>query len=355
MFPKSAVLRLKKPLIGLFDWVVSFDLTSLYPHIIMGWNISPETFFKKISSNNNIDTMLLGKIPTSELKNMNVSMTGNNCLYRNDIDGFLPELMAQQFKLRSDYKKKMIQAEKEFERTKDKKFEEEAIKLYNYQWAKKIQLNSAYGAVANNYFTFYNRDNAEAVTYTGQLVIRWAERRINDFLNQYFKTNNVDYVIASDTDSLYLNLGAYAKNIKGTKKEIVEAIDKFGTEVITKVFSDIFTELTTMMNCKKNALFMKRENIIEKAVWRAKKNYAALVWDSEGVRYDEPELKIVGLESVRSNVPEVCRTKIKEAIGVMFDGGKNAVYDFVANFRNEFDKLSIYDIARPVSKISNIS
>ena len=348
-FGKILGAHVKEPLKGLHEWVVSFDLTSLYPHIIMGWNISPETFVKKISNNVNIELMLEKSVPTEELKRMNVTMAANNCMYRKDINGFLADLMAHQFDLRSEYKKKMIAAEKAFEKTKDPAYELEAAKYYNYQWAKKIQLNSAYGSVSNVYFAFYDLDNAEAITITGQLIIRWAEKKINAFLNDWFKTSKVDYVIASDTDSLYLNLAKFVKDPTKPKKEIVDELDEFGKSVITKAFSDIFKELTEMMNCSKNALFMKRENIIEKAIWRAKKNYAALVWDSEGVRYSEPELKIVGLESVRSNVPEVCRKKIKEAIEIMFDKGKLKVYDFVDEFWKEYKSLSVQEIARPIS------
>lgn len=342
--------HVKEPIVGLHEWVVSFDLTSLYPHIIMGWNISPETFFKKISNNVNIDKILQGLVPTEELKRLQVSMSANNCLYDNKIKGFLPELMEQQFKLRSDYKKKMLAAEKQFEKTKDEKYELEATKYYNYQWAKKIQLNSAYGAIANNYFMFYNRDNAEAVTYTGQLIIRWAELKINEELNKMFKTSNVDYVVASDTDSLYLRLNSYVKTLnEDSKQVIVEKLDKLCQDVLTQIFNQIFTNLSNMMNCKTNSLYMKRENIIEKAVWRAKKNYAALVWDSEGVRYSEPDLKIVGLEPVRSNIPLICRNKIKEAIGILFQEGKNKVYDFINAFRVEFNNIPVYEIAKPIS------
>lgn len=215
---------------------------------------------------------------------------------------------------------------------------------------KRCNFNSAYGAVANPYFTFYNADDAEAVTLTGQVVIQRAEKKMNEFLNKYFSTSGIDYVVASDTDSLYLNLGQFVLRGKFptiTKK--IDALDEFAEKTIIPQFKIIFDNLTKEMNCRSNALHMKRENIIEKALWRAKKNYACYVWDSEGVRNEAPELKIMGMESVRSSTPEICRKKLKEAITLMFTKGEREVHQFVKEFEQEYYTLPIYEIARPLS------
>jgi len=214
---------------------------------------------------------------------------------------------------------------------------------------KRCNFNSAYGALANPYFCFYNTDNAEAITYTGQLIIRTAEIEMNKFLNNLFKTNE-DYVVASDTDSLYLNLGAYVKtlNIKD-KKEIVDALDIFSEDVLLPKFKKIFDSLCKRMNAYKSALHMKRENIVEKGLWRAKKNYALMVWDNEYVRYDEPKIKIVGLESVKSTTPAVCRGKIEEFIKIMFTEDKDRLYQFIDEFKKEFIQFPAEVIGKPTS------
>lgn len=340
----------KPPQIKLFNWSVSFDLTSLYPHIIIGNNISTDTFAGKAKTRLSIDQMVRGEFKTNEYIKDNVCITGNNCLYRNDIEGFLPTIMEEQFKQRNLYKKKMLDLKKEYAKTKNESLKNEITKYDNYQYGKKISLNSAYGATANNYFIFYNIDNAEAVTYTGQVVIRRAEKMINIFMNDLFKTQNVDYVIASDTDSIYLNVEKFVESTGLTdKNEIVDAIDEFSKNVISKAFEDIFEELITMMNCRKNALEMKREGIFEKALWRAKKNYALKIWDNEGARYNPPQVKIVGMESVRSSTPEICRRKFEKAVELLFDSGPDALKKLIKDFRAEYFKLSLFDIGRPIA------
>lgn len=338
----------KPPQIKLFDWVVSFDLTSLYPHIIMGWNISPETVAGKVLIT--IDDILNENFNKQMLKDKNVCLAGNGCLYDISKIGHFSSLMEEQFNQRTQYKKKMLSISKEYEETKNEDLKNEITKYDNYQYGKKIQINSAYGAIANNYFKFYSKDNAEAITYTGQVIIKWVEIKINQFLNKYFKSNNIDYVIASDTDSLYLNLNEYVSTLNKTNKnEILESLDKFSEEVLTKQFNKIFNELTEILNCPKNKLHMKRESIAEKAIWRAKKNYAAYIWDNEGVRYTKPKLKIMGMEAVRSSTPEVCRKKFKEIVELMFTEGEEKVQEEVLKFEHEYLKLPLYDIARSTS------
>ena len=104
-------------------------------------------------------------------------------------------------------KVKMIQAKKEFEKTGNPKLKNDISTFNNIQMARKIQLNSAYGAIGNQYFRYYNLANAEAITLSGQVSIRWIENKMNTYLNKVLKTIDQDYVIASDTDSIYLHLG----------------------------------------------------------------------------------------------------------------------------------------------------
>ena len=117
------------------------------------------------------------------------------------------------------FKEKMIQAKKAYEKTPTKKLEKEIARCNNIQMAKKISLNSAYGAIGNQYFRYYKLANAEAITLSGQVSIRWIENKMNSYLNKILKTEGEDYVIASDTDSIYLNLGPLVEIIyKGREK-----------------------------------------------------------------------------------------------------------------------------------------
>jgi len=170
----------KEPKVGLSEWVVSFDLNSLYPHLIMQYNISPETFRGRTDDIAPIDTLITGKF----INNTDYAMAANGCLYTKDFQGFLPALMEKMYNDRSVYKGKMLEAKKRYEATKDPEESKLVARYHNMQLAKKIQLNSAYGALGNLYFRWFNHNHAEAITMSGQLSIRWIERRINYYLNK---------------------------------------------------------------------------------------------------------------------------------------------------------------------------
>ena len=182
-------------------------------------------------------------------------------------------------------------------------------KFHNFQMARKIQLNSLYGAMGNKYFRHYRLQNAEAITTTGQLSIRWIERKVNTYLNKVLSTEGDDYVIASDTDSIYLNLGPLVSRINtdGMDTErIVHVLNQFCEEKIVPFIEKSYDELSDYLNAYEQTLVMKRECIAEKGIWTAKKRYILNVWDNEGVRYKEPKLKIMGIEAVRSSTPSNC-------------------------------------------------
>ena len=197
----------KEPIPGKYDWVVSFDLNSLYPHLIMQYNISPETLLDTRHPYSGVDKILNQEV-TFEMYKDN-AICANGAMYRKDIRGFLPELMEKIYKDRTIYKRKMLEAKQQYEKTKTKALEKEISRCNNIQMARKIQLNSAYGAIGNQYFRYYKLANAEAITLSGQVSIRWIENKMNQKINQILKTEDVDYVIASDTDSIYLNLGTF--------------------------------------------------------------------------------------------------------------------------------------------------
>jgi len=334
----------KDPIVGMHEWVVSFDLNSLYPHLMMQYNISPETLVHGKKINMSVDDFL----ECYHEPDLEHCIAANGHFFRKDIRGFLPEMMERMYTDRVLYKKKMLQAQQEYENTKDKELLNDISKYKNIQMAKKIQLNSAYGAIGNQYFRFYDIRQAEAITLSGQLSIRWIGERLNEYMNKILKTTLVDYVIASDTDSVYLNFGPMVKKICGdkSKEEIVNFLDKACGKV-EDFIDKSYIDLADMMNAYEQKMEMKREVIADKGIWTAKKRYILNVWDSEGVRYAEPKLKIMGIEAVKSSTPMACREKIKEALKVVMSGSESEFQEFIANFREEFKKLPFEDVAFP--------
>ena len=346
---KYAGAYVKEPIPGKYDWVVSFDLNSLYPHLIMQYNISPETLVEKRHPSATVNGLLSQKIDVPK----EFSLCANGAMYRKDMHGFLPEMMKKIYDERVQSKKLMILAKQEYQKTPTKELEKSISKYNNIQMARKIQLNSAYGAIGNQYFRYFNIVNAEAITLSGQVSIRWIEHKMNTYLNKILKTEKQDYVIASDTDSIYLNLGPLVETVyKGretTDQSIVSFLNKVCEMELEKYISSSYEELATYVNAYEQKMIMKRENIASSGIWTAKKRYMLNVWDSEGVRYDEPKLKMMGIEAVKSSTPAPCRTAIKDAINIMMNGTEKDLLDFVSNFRNTFDTLPPEDIAFPRS------
>jgi DNA polymerase elongation subunit (family B) len=254
--------------------------------------------------------------------------------------------MEKMYNDRVVYKKKMIEAKQSYEKTKSKEDEKLIARFHNMQMAKKIQLNSAYGALGNQYFRWFNFDHAEAITTSGQLSIRWIERKINLYFNKICKTNGVDYVIASDTDSIYVT---FEKLIPANSDELeaVKLIDKFCEKKIQPYLDSCYDELAGMMNAYQQKMQMKRETIANKGIWKAKKMYILNAWNVEGVQYDKPKLKIQGIEAVRSSTPHACRENIKTALGIIMNGNQQQLKEFVDKFRAEFLNLPFEDVAFP--------
>ena len=346
---KYAGAYVKEPIPGKYDWVVSFDLNSLYPHLIMQYNISPETLLEKRHPTATVDRILEEEINFELYQDS--AVCANGAMYRKDKRGFLPELMEKIYKDRTIYKKKMLAAKQAYEKTPTKTLEKEIARCNNIQMARKIQLNSAYGAIGNQYFRYYKLANAEAITLSGQVSIRWIENRMNTFINKILKTENVDYVIASDTDSIYLNLGPLVEVIyKGREKNassIVSFLNKICEMEFEKYIESSYETLANYVNAYEQKMVMKRENIAERGIWTAKKRYILNVWDSEGVRYEEPKLKMMGIEAVKSSTPAPCRTMIKDGLKLMMNGTEEDVIHFIDDCRAKFKNLPAEDIAFP--------
>jgi DNA polymerase elongation subunit (family B) len=338
--------------VGMSNWVVSFDLDSLYPHLIMQYNISPEMFVTKLKDEMSIDEILSGKMYQygDKLREMDCAISANLCLYSRKKQGFLASLMETMYADRSKYKKQMIEVKKEYEKTKDKNLEKEISRLNNLQMAKKIQLNSAYGAVANQHFRWFDINHAEAITTSGQLSIRWIEQKINLYLNKTLNTTNLDYCIASDTDSVIITFDALVKKYfedQTDKKRIVKFLDDVCSKKLEPVIADAYQELADYMNVYSQKMRMKREAIADKGVWTAKKRYILNVYNLEGVSYDKPKLKMMGIEAVKSSTPAVCRDAIKEALNLIMNSDENAFQNYVENFRNKFINMSFEEVAFP--------
>jgi len=335
----------KEPKVGYYEWVTSFDLNSLYPHIIMQWNTSPETLKRK-NSDVTVNDLLNGTC-TPQITEQE-SMMANGSVYDNTRTGILPALMSKMYQDRKIYKKEMIKLQKEYEKTKDHNTKMLADKYYNLQLVKKIQLNSAYGAIGNKYFRFFDIRIAEGITTSGQLVIRWAEKKMNEFLRKRFGNDEKDFVIASDTDSLYLDLSDYVNEMDTKDKtEIADGLNIVSQNEIQPYMEGFYDELKNYLNCPKQKMVMEREVIADQGIWVGKKHYVLNVLDSEGVRYDEPKLKMMGISAVKSSTPAICRDKIKKSINILMNGNQEELFDFLNAAREDFMKAAPEDIMFP--------
>ena len=348
---KYAGAYVKEPIPGKYDWVVSFDLNSLYPHLIMQYNISPETLRDIRHPTATVDKILNEEL-TFEMYKDN-AVCANGAMFRKDVRGFLPELMEKIYKDRTVYKKKMLAAKQDYEKTPSKSLEKEIARCNNIQMARKIQLNSAYGAIGNQYFRYYKLANAEAITLSGQVSIRWIENRMNGYLNKILQTEGEDYVIASDTDSIYLNMGPlvtkFLSNKSDDKTKVVALLDKICQDKLEPFIEQSYQELADYVQAYEQKMIMKRENIAERGIWTAKKRYILNVWNSEGVQYNEPKLKMMGIEAVKSSTPAPCRQMIKDGLKLMMNGTEEDVINFIDESRKKFKQLPPEEIAFPRS------
>ena len=338
----------KDPQVGQHKWVMSFDLNSLYPHLIMQYNMSPETLvtgnYLKLKDDKTYVNEMLQEVNIDIPDN--TTITPNGALYRTDKLGFLPEMMQDIYNDRTVYKKKMLKAKQDYEDTKDPKYLKYISRYNNIQMARKISLNSAYGAIGNQYFRYYDLAIAEGITTAGQLSIRWIEKKINQYLNKLLGTNS-DYVIASDTDSIYVTFDALIQKVN--PKNPIDFLDTIAKEKIEPFIDKSYKQLADYVHAYDQKMFMKREVIADKGIWTAKKRYILNAWDVEGVRFKEPQLKIMGIEAVKSSTPAPCREKIKEALKIIMSGDEKELNDFLIQFRKDFDKLPPEEIAYPRS------
>jgi DNA polymerase elongation subunit (family B) len=355
----------KEPLTGMHRWVASFDLTSLYPMLIQQYNISPDTIIepenytsdqtKLLSQKITIDSMLNKEVDTSLLNGY--TLTPNGQLFRTTEQGFLCKIMEEMYDDRARYKKESIKAKKLLETETDpaKRTEiEKTISRYNnLQLAKKVSLNSAYGALGNEYFRFFDVRQASAITTAGQLSIRWIENKLNTYLNNILSTKDKDYVIASDTDSIYLSLDELVCQALGEKsrthdaQQIITFMDKVCENKIQPFIDKCYNELAGYTNAYSQKMMMKREVLADRGIWTAKKRYVLNVYNNEGVAYKTPQKKIMGLDMIKSSTPSACREKLKESLDILLSKTEADMIEFIDKFREKFKTLPVSDIAFP--------
>jgi DNA polymerase elongation subunit (family B) len=342
----------KDPHCGVHDWVASFDVNSLYPNIIVQWNMSPETIVKGRHDHRvSPDSILEGYQP----EKTEYGIAGSGQMFSNQKQGFMPKIIEDMYDERVKIKKLMLDAKKELEAS-DKsnkqeiyRIERDIARYENQQTSIKILLNSLYGALGNKYFRYFTMEIAEGITLSGQMIIRWAEKAVNEYLNKALKNQKEkDYVIAIDTDSVYVNLSEVVKVTNITDKaKITDFLDKLCADSLESVLSKSFDELADKMNAYKKRLSMKREAIADRAIWTAKKRYILNVLDNEGVRYAKPKLKIMGIEAIKSSTPGTCRTAFEELFKVLINGTEAETQAFIQSYREKFDQLPAHEKAFP--------
>jgi DNA polymerase elongation subunit (family B) len=346
----------KDPLVGIHDNVVSFDLNSLYPSIIMQYNMSPETIADGEVTKVDIEAVLT---KSQNIDNKGKALAANGQYFRTEKQGILPAIIDDMYNERVGIKGEMINAQKKLQKV-DKNDKQELYSIEreislseNRQMAIKILLNSLYGAMGNKYFRFFDQRIAEAITLTGQLTIRWAEYAINAHLNKTLRKGKTwkDYVLAIDTDSLYVCLDDLVKAINPPNP--IDFLDKVCAQNLEPVLEKSYDELYSMFGGIDNRMVMKREAIADKGLWTAKKRYILNVHDNEGVRYAEPKLKIMGIEAIKSSTPEPCRDALKQIFKVIMSGNESQTQQAIDHFKNYFNTLQPHEIAFPrgVSKV----
>jgi DNA polymerase elongation subunit (family B) len=350
-----------EPAVGAHEWVMSFDLNSLYPHLIQQYNISPECLVRGSSVKGirgDIDLLLDEDNLKEAAKQLakDETFTPNGSIWKTNKQGFMGSLMQKMYDDRVKYKKEMLATKQELENTKDsaqrKELEKKISKLDNAQMAMKIGLNSAYGAFGNKYFRMYDVRIAEGVTMAGQLSIRWIAQAIEKYLNGILGTVDERFVIAADTDSVYIVFDKLVKSVfKGkdleNKEKIVNFLDKVAKEDFEPFINKQYGKLAKYTQAFAQKMQMGREVIADKGIWVAKKRYILHVYDNEGVRYAEPKMKIMGLETARSSTPEICRNKLEDVIKLIVTTDEDTVINFIEEFKKEFVALPIEDVAFP--------
>jgi len=320
----------KDPHVGMHNWVMSFDLNSLYPNLIVQYNMSPETII--------------------ETDGVDGTRASNGATFRKDKKGIIPEIVEELYSKRVDIKQDMLTAKHKLETiSKHQKHDHQQMtsqvaRLETLQTAIKILLNSLYGAMGNKYFRYFDLRIASGITLTGQEVIKYAETKVNDYLDNFIGTSK-DRVIAMDTDSLYIGVEDIIDKFKPNNP--VAFLDEIGSKAIEPMLEKAFDEFAEKTNAYSNRMVMKREAIADRGIWTAKKRYILNVHNNEGVQYAEPKIKIMGIEAVKSSTPQACRSAMNEMFKIIVTGDEDKTQAAIATFKDHFKTLSPDKVAFP--------
>lgn len=400
-FPGAYVFE-PKPCVR--KYIMSFDLTSLYPSIIRQVNISPETIRGQFKVHP-IHEYIAGTAPRPSDE---YSCSPNGWMYDKYQEGIIPKEIAKVFFQRKDWKKKMFAEERNIESIKkliaskqigsddsipnvDRyvQFNDEFIQMLSTkservlnmlmadceaaailgntnQLNRKILINSLYGALGNIYFRYFDLRNATAITIFGQVGIQWIARKINEYLNKVCGTINEDFIAAGDTDSVYVCVDKVIEKVglERFKKQddLVEFMNQFGKKKMEPMIDTAYRELCEYMNNKEHLMHMDREAIScpplgSKGIggfWKAKKRYALNVYDMEDKRFSEPHLKIMGMETQQSSTPKAVQAALEESIRRMLQEGEESVQEYYKQFEREYRELD-YKVIAEVKTANDIA
>ena len=338
----------KEPQVGSHDWVTSFDLNSLYPNIIVQYNMSPETVMDGFQNGVSVDKFLDGSVNIGQ-QGYSVAPTGIR--FTHDREGVIPTVIKQYYSERRVIKNEMLKSQQEMQINPSKELEYRISSLDNQQMAIKILMNSLYGALGNRWFRYFDQRVAESITLAGQLAIKWAERAVNGAMQDVLKTDE-DYVVAIDTDSVYIRMGDLVE--KFAPKNPVNFLDKICAEHFEKVLADSYATMADATGAYENRMEMGREVIADRGIWMAKKRYILNVHNNEGVQYAEPKLKMMGIEAIKSSTPQVVRDKFKEIFRVIVEGTETDTQGYIRDFRSHFKTLPPEDVSFPRG-VSNLA
>jgi len=354
-----------EPVLGMKRWVVSIDAASLYPSIIRQHNISNEMLLetipedlqairaqlKSIPFDDAIELLIRKEINLDALKDHGVTVTPNGQFFKIAKQSVGSVMMENLYKERKALKGRMLECESEYQTNPSPELSRQIATLDSGQHARKILLNSNFGASGNPYYAFYDVRIAEAITTSGQLINKWLNNRLNTFFNKMCKTKDVNFTIGGDTDSLYLDMERivelHPKYSTMSQEDIVNFLDDFSKKIMQPVIDKAFDEFLDYTNARELMIFWDREAIASAGFWTAKKRYALMVHDNEGIRYSEPKIKVMGIEIVKSSTPEFCRERLKHAVKLMLTSDNDTVLSYIDSVKKEFKTQSPETIGQP--------
>ena len=347
----------KEPLTGKHNWCVSFDINSLYPLTMVQYNMSPETI-----AHEHVDIQIQDfldddpALPKKLESFKQYAVAASGACFIKDKRGMLPELVNHFYDLRVVTKDRLIDAKKQLESLDPAsknylEVQNQIASLNNMQMAYKILINSLYGAVGSPYFRYYDVRIAEGITVSGQLAIRHIAKKLNQFFNGVLKDVN-DRVILIDTDSVVLGLNdlvqqVYKGNVPADPLKVIHFLDIIAEQKIVPVIAKGFEELASLLNVYENKMIMKREALIDVMISCQKKSYAMSVYNSEGVQYKTPKMKIMGLQMIKSSTPGIMRDRLREALEIILRKSDNELQSYVKQIETKYSNYTIDEIAFP--------